>query len=438
VRARIAIALSLVVAAVGCGRNTPASPDSTGGAGAVVTGSVTSSGSSAVAARPLGVSAAPSGLSVSIAGTSLTTGVDSTGHFAFQDVPGGDRQLHFTGPGIDAQLGIPDIQTSETINLSVSLSGSSATIETQSRSSGSDRDVEGRVEALPPVTPPGAFIVAAKTIQTDGSTRFVLNGATAGFADLVVGQRVHVKAHMSGTAILATLVEIQNTNAEIPVEVNGVIQTFSGTPANFQLTIDGRLLKGDSATTFFGNTVFGDIKSGLEAEVKGLQRNGYVYVTRMHVNTPDSSQDTSASIEGVLTSKSGTTLPVLIVGGTVVTTTLTTEVRRRGDVQDLSVLQLGMTLHVEGTRLSDGAIIARMIQIKDDQTGGLVEIEGSIGGLKGVCPVTTFSVNGFSIVTDLSTAFTPACSTFKSGTKAKVKGVQQPDGTVRATSVDKS
>jgi len=162
VRLRVFAALSLVLVAVGCGRNTtPASPDSAG-AGAVVTGSVISSGSSAVAARPLGVTAVTAGLSVSIAGTNLTSGVDSTGHFAFQDVPGGDRQLHFTGPGVDAQVGISSIQTSETINLSVSLSGSSATIETQSRSSGSDRDIEGRVEGLPPVTPPAAFTAASK------------------------------------------------------------------------------------------------------------------------------------------------------------------------------------------------------------------------------------------------------------------------------------
>jgi hypothetical protein len=223
------------------------------------------------------------------------------------------------------------------------------------------------------------------------------------------------------------------------VEVNGIIQAFSGTQTNFQLTIDGRLLKGDGATTFFGNTVFGDIKNGLEAEVKGLQRNGYVYITRMHVNMPDSgdSQDSSASIEGTLTSKSGNP-PVLVVGGTIVTTTSTTEVRRRGDVQDLSVLQIGMTLHVEGTRLSDGSIVARMVQIKDDQVGGLVEVEGSIGGLKGACPALTFSVNGFSVVTDGSTTFTPACSTFKSGTKATVKGLQQPGGTIKASSVNQS
>jgi uncharacterized protein DUF5666 len=440
VRAHHYLALALVLSAIACGRSTPSSPDVATGAGAAITGSVLSGGGSpATAARVLSVTSAASGLSVSIAGTTLTSGVDTNGHFAFQDVPPGDRQLRFTGTGVDAALDITDIQQSETINLSVSLSGSSATIESQSRNFGSDRDIEGRVESLPPIAPASTFTVAGKTIETDGGTRFLLNGAPAAFADLVVGVRVHVKAHASGSAILATTVEIQNTNADIPVEVNGVIQSFSGVASNFQLTIDGRLLKGDAATTFFGNTVFADIKNGLEAEVKGAQRNGYVYITRLHVNTPDTggSQDTSASIEGTLTSKSGVP-PVLVVGGTIVTTTSATEVRRRGDVQDLSVLQIGMTLHVEGTRLNDGSIVARMVQIKDDQLGAPVEIEGSTGGLKGACPVVTFSINGFSIVTDGTTTFTPDCSTLKSGTKAKVKGTEQPAGTIKATSIEKS
>jgi hypothetical protein len=96
-----------------------------------------------------------------------------------------------------------------------------------------------------------------------------------------------------------------------------------------------------------------------------------------------------------------------------------------------------MTLHVEGIRQSNASLLARMIQIKDDATGGAFEIEGSMGGLKGTCPAMTFGVNGFSIFTDASTVFTPACSTFKSGTKVSVKGVVQSNGSVKATSVTK-
>jgi hypothetical protein len=127
----------------------------------------------------------------------------------------------------------------------------------------------------------------------------------------------------------------------------------------------------------------------------------------------------------------------LIVGGTIGTTDGSTIVRRRGDVQPLTALQIGMDLHVEGTRMANGTILARMIQIKDDQAGGQFQISGSMGGLHGSCPTLQFVVNGFSIASDASTIFAPACSTFTSGTKVEVMGITQADGSVKAVTVTK-
>ena len=126
---------------------------------------------------------------------------------------------------------------------------------------------------------------------------------------------------------------------------------------------------------------------------------------------------------------------MLDVGGTLVRTTSSTEVQRAGDIQPLTVLQIGMTLHVVGDRQPDGSIIARKLQIKGDEVGRLFEIEGSMGGVHGSCPALTFGVNGYDIVTDSGTSFTPVCSQFKSGDKVKVNGVVIAGGSVRATSV---
>ncbi len=133
---------------------------------------------------------------------------------------------------------------------------------------------------------------------------------------------------------------------------------------------------------------------------------------------------------------SGTSLN-LLVGNTTVHTDGSTRVQRRGDTQDLDDLVVGMRLHVVGTRQQDSSILARKVQIKDDAAGGKFEIEGSMGGVKGTCPSLTFSVNGYAVTTDAGTAFTPACSTFKSGTKATVEGVMQSNGSIKATSVTK-
>jgi hypothetical protein len=238
--------------------------------------------------------------------------------------------------------------------------------------------------------------------------------------------------------VAASLVDIQNANGAIPVEINGVVSSFQTTATGFSFMIDDRQITGDANTEFFGNSVLGDLRDGMTAEVKGEERNGFVYAVRIHVNTTDAPAppETSASIEGPLTAQTGA-IPVLTltVGGSTVHTTAETSVRRRGDVQDLSVLALNMTLHVEGTRAADGSLAARMIQIKDDPTDGPFEIEGAAGGVKGTCPALQFSVNGFAIVTDASTTFLTPCSGIHSGSKVKAAGIVQADGTVKATTV---
>jgi len=97
-----------------------------------------------------------------------------------------------------------------------------------------------------------------------------------------------------------------------------------------------------------------------------------------------------------------------------------------------------MTVHVVGDRQPDGSIVARRVQIKDDAAGGLFQIEGAVGGLKGVCPAVTFGVNGYDIVTDAATTYAPVapgCSGLKSGSKVLVDGIVQADGSVLATSI---
>jgi hypothetical protein len=113
-------------------------------------------------------------------------------------------------------------------------------------------------------------------------------------------------------------------------------------------------------------------------------------------------------------------------------------VQRRGDKQDLTTLRVGQTLHVVGVRRADGSIDARQIQIKDDAPMGAFEIEGSMGGLKGLCPAVSFKVNGYAIATSGATAFpNAACDSFKNGDKVRVKGLRQADDSVNATSVER-
>jgi hypothetical protein len=424
------------------GSQSPLAPAGTssaaGGATAVITGSVKGGGASAMTMA--GEGQAMTGVTVSVVGTALASTVDSAGVFNLVGVPIGHVQLRFAGPGVDATLSIDEVQASQTITLAVTVAGSTATVDASLRSGSGGTELEGRIESLPPTMPAGRMKVAGRTVATDGSTRFEDGATTRTLADLEVGLRVHVKGQLAGSELAASLVRIQNTNTSIPVIINGIMDAPTGSASAFEFYIGSRLVKGNASTEFFGDgnspASFATLAAGVRVEVKGLQRDGYVYATRIHVNKDDDtdddgdSNDASASVHGTLTAMSGTAPSlVLTVGSTTVRTTGSTEVKRRGDPQTLAELRIGQSLHVIGTRQPDGSLTARRIEIDDDATGGEFEIEGALGGLKGTCPTVSFSVNGFAVTTTATTMFDGACAALKSGTRVQVKGTRNADVT---------
>lgn len=443
---RFIIVASALSAACGGKGGAPTAPSNTSGTGtssaasATITGSVQGA-SSALTAYSGG--AALTGITITVVGTSISSNADAAGRFTLMNVPPGDVQLQLTG-GANSTLSVGTVQASQTLDLVVTVSGSTASIDSQVKSGSGEAELEGRVESLPPTMAALTFKAAGRTVKTDSATQFIDGSVTRTFADLQIGMRVHAKGSLSGDTFTATRVELQNAQIT-PVEVNGTIDTLTGSAAAFQFKIGSRVVKGDTNTAFFGDgdkpDTFSDLKNGARVEVKGQQRDGFVYATRIHVNGDDTSpddngQDSSASIQGTLVSMSGTKPNlVLTVGSTTVRTSSATEVKRRGDVQTLDTLKVGQTLHVEGARQSDGSLNARKIEIDDDAAGGEFEIEGALGGLGGTCPSIHFGVNGFTVTTNASTTFESACSSLKSGDKVNVKGTRQADGSVVATRV---
>lgn len=431
----------LLITTVACGGSSPTGPGATN-AGATITGSVLSGASSALTSASTG-NAMP-GLVVTVAGTSISSGLDAAGRFSLRDVPSGNLQLQFSGP-VSGSVPVNDVKPTESITLVISVSSSTVTLESAARTGAGTEEIEGRVESLPPTTAAGSLKVAGRTVTTDASTQIRHGSTTLQFDDLEIGYRVHVKGNPSGSSVLATSIEVQNTITTIPVNVNGVIDSLTGSASAFEFKIGSRLIKGDSNTDFFGDgnnaDSFDDLEDGVRVEVKGLQRDGYIYADRIHINDDDDDdddeQDESASIHGKLMQISGSAPTLqLLVGTTVVRTDSSTEVKRRGDVQTLAELKVGMDVHVVGTRQPDGSLDARKIEINDDETGGEVEIQGSAGGVSGTCPSLTFGINGYSIRTDGSTTFQGiTCAAMKSGTKVTVKGISQADNSVLATLV---
>jgi hypothetical protein len=424
-----------------CNGSTPVSP-SAPIAGAMINGSLVSPGgggstNGSALSSPGPAIVIPTGLTVSIPGTNVNAPIDPSGGFVLRDVPAGTTRLQFSGPGVSATVTISSVATGQVLTITVSLTGTSASIETERRSGSGGEELEGRIESLPPTTAALAFVAAGRTVTTDANTTFFLQGAPASFTALALGQRVHVKGRTSGTALLAAIVDIQNTNADLPVNLNGVISGFSGPVTAFTFVVNGQTVKGDALTEFFGNSAFSDLADGRQVEVKGAQRDGFVYAVRLHVSDGGEG-GTEIEFTGAIDSRTGTPPALtLSIAGKTVKTGAATDVRRRGDVQDPSVLRTGMTVDVSGMLQPDGTILAKKIQIEQDASGGQFEMTGVLAGRVGTCPAITFSVSGYSIATTGTTVFDPGCSAMTNGTTVKVEGIVQPDGSVSATKVQK-
>jgi len=286
---KLFVCLALAAAVTACNSSNPAEPSSASTAtvnGSIVPAGGSSSGATAGVNAVLNsaASTAPPGLLVSVAGTAISASVDAAGNFVLKNVPPGLADLRFSAPGVAAALGLSDLRGGDMVTIQVSLTTSSATVESDRRSNGKEEQLEGRVESLPPTTAAGSLVVAGRTVITNATTKFYLQGQGATFADLALGQRVHVKGQTGTGGMIASSVDIQNTNADTGLNINGIVAGFTGTRQAFQFTVDGRLVKGDLATELFGNTQFSEVVNGARVEVKGSQRDAFVYATRLHVS----------------------------------------------------------------------------------------------------------------------------------------------------------
>jgi hypothetical protein len=351
--------LSVIMLVSACGAQSPTTPDRagvTGSTGATIKGSVIGTGQGAPSRlRTSATTQAQAGaLTVSVVGTGVTSAVNN-GQFTLEGVPRGRASLRFSGGGVtDAVVDLDDVQDNELIEVTVSLDDTGAAVESERRSGAGTTQLEGRVESLPPTTPAGSFVVAGQTVTTDASTVFVMHGSSAGFSDLKLGVRVHVKGVGSSSGLQASLVTIQNLNASVPVTLHGVISGFTGTSTDFEFSVDGRLVKGTSSTTFYGNSRFEDLADGARVEVKGLQADGYVAAERIHVSGKGDASGTNVTIEGTIGNLSGA-CPALgfKVKGQNVTTDGTTVFD-----PSCSELKSGTKVQVTGITQSDGSVKA--------------------------------------------------------------------------------
>jgi hypothetical protein len=264
------------------------SSTSPSGSGATINGSIATGLTAQRVTSGPSPAAFPSSdsLKVTVVGSTMSTSVDGNGHFTLSHVPSGDVVLRFDGTGTSATVTVSSVQDGQTVTIVVSVRGNTAELDSDDRQGDTNgqQQLEGRIDSMPPVSAANTFVIDGTIVETNGSTTFVNGSTTAAFADLAVGVRVHVSGTADGAKLLATRIEIQNTNSTLPIVVNGTVSSLTGTAAAFQFTVDGTVVKGDATTSFIGNSAFTDLANGARVEVKGIPQNGFVLATTVHVN----------------------------------------------------------------------------------------------------------------------------------------------------------
>ena len=143
------------------------------------------------------------------------------------------------------------------------------------------------------------------------------------------------------------------------VELQGTIQTVSGTCPALKVTTAGRTVS-TTASTEFKDTACAGVAAGQTIEVKGtLQPDGSIAATRIQVDAKDNDNKNEAEVSGAITASSGACPTLtLTVGTKKVTTTAATIFHDAA----CSVLTVGTVIEVKGTTQNDGSLLASTIE----------------------------------------------------------------------------
>lgn len=369
----------------------PAAAPAAGGAsirGTVLTGATTSSLADPGMMRMLG---GGTRVTISVNGTSISVTSDDDGNFVLENVPPGTVTLTISGPGFTTELTLPPVNTNDALRITVRVSGSSATLDEQELSSSDNKvELEGEIGSVALSSSGGTFVVgrAGSTVMVDASTSITKGGTTLKPNDLTAGLRVHVKATRSGSTLLANRVIVQNTNSG------------SGNAGNER-----------------GNGGRDDDDGDDE----------------------DDDED-EAEVSGVITSVPTGGCPASN-SFTVGTTTVVTNASTRFDDTTCASLAKGDNVEVEGTRQTDGSILAREVEKKSGSgSGSRAKVSGSMSARSGSCPTLSFKIENTTVTTSASTKYDDglscsALTSLSSSTKLEAAGVRQGDGSILADEI---
>lgn len=284
------VAAAVAASTIACGGSASMTgPDAPAAAapasrGATIQGTVQSGvAASEVSAASVG------GIRVSVVGTSLQVTTDGSGRFTLSGVPAGRVELRFEGSGIDARLTIEGLVAGQTLELTVRVSGNSASRVDDGDDDDDEVEFEGTIDSVSPGD--NSLVVASrKVIVTPGSTRILgRNDQPITLASLAPGDRVEVEgAAQSDGSIRAEKIKLEDEDDDDDGDDDEEEVEFEGSVSALNpLTIAGRRVTTNTSTRYLGHR--GDpvpasdvLKVGNKVEVEGrLQTDGSVLAEKI-------------------------------------------------------------------------------------------------------------------------------------------------------------
>ena len=299
------VAVAIISVACGDGAGTavtPAGPTSIGASGtsgAVIVGRVNSVSSAPPAVMATDRSTAEhvsamatTNLKVTVVGTSVTSQVDGAGQFTLSGVPPGTVQLRFSGNGSDATLTLTGVEADDRIEISVTLSGNGARLNSDRRSSSSNGVLaNGAIASLN---------TSARSLQVDGQTVVVPTTAvirhgnrSLSFSDLRVGDHVQVKGTRANGTVTATEVKVEERDDDDDdedddrdgnmQELTGTVSGLNGSCPSITFTVRNTAVRTNNATVF--RDACSRIVNAARVEVKGTRdASGQMLATRVELD----------------------------------------------------------------------------------------------------------------------------------------------------------
>ena len=333
-------------------------------------------------------------------------------------------------------------------------------------------EIKGAIGSLPSTAGfLGDWTVSGRTVHVTSSTLIDQEHGS-----VAIGALVEVKGSLrSDGSVDARKIEVESTiegpGDDPEGEVKGPITALPDT-AGFvgDWTVAGRTVHVSSSTLI--DQEHGAVELGAFVEVNGVARaDGSIDAARIEVQS-GAGPDPEDEIKFKGTIQSFPSTPGFVgdwmIGGKTIHVTASTKIE-----QETGPVAVGAFAEVEGTAQSDGSIDARKVEVESNPggddgrhelTGAIVEVKGSLGtdgsltatrievksmaggggsaSLKGTVQslppsglVGDWTVSGQTVHVSSRTKIKQEHGTIAIGTRVKVKGTRQADGTIAASKI---